>query len=92
MAYWGGGRVRPTRDEGSGDDYVNVQTLLGKQLHLRLDERRRHLLSVAPLALAGLLHVHCEGLGSQRLELLQGSLSGRQRHKRLFSLKQVVCV
>lgn len=61
-----------TRDESRADDDVHVLTLLGKQLHLSLDELLGHFLGVAALALSRLLDVHLQRLGTQRLELLQG--------------------
>lgn len=61
-----------TGDESRADDDVHVLTLLGKQLHLRLDELLGHFLGVAALALSRLLDVHLQRLGTQRLELLQG--------------------
>lgn len=61
-----------TGDESRADDDVHVLTLLGKQLHLRLDELLGHYLGVAALALSRLLEVHLQRLSTQRLELLQG--------------------
>lgn len=39
-----------TRDKCSSDNDVNIQTLLGKELHLCLDELLGHLFSVTALA------------------------------------------
>lgn len=69
-----GGR---TGDESCADDDVDVLTLLGKQLHLCLDELLGHFLGVASLAFSRLLTVHLQRLGAQRLELLQCCGSGR---------------
>lgn len=68
-----------TRNESRADDNVHVLTLLGKQLHLCLDELLGHFLGVAALALSRLLDVHLQRLGTQRLELLQGCGPGRVR-------------
>lgn len=65
-----------TGDESRADDDVHVLTLLGKQLHLRLDKLLRHFLGVAALALSRLLEVHLQRFGTQRLELLQGCSPG----------------
>lgn len=64
-----------TRDESSADEDVDVQTLLGKQFQLSLDELLGHLFSVAALAFPRLLHIHLQRLGSQGLKLLQGCSS-----------------
>lgn len=61
-----------TGDESRADDDVHLLTLLGEQLHLRLDELLGHFLGVAALALSRLFAVHLQRLGTQRLELLQG--------------------
>ncbi len=47
-----------TGDKRSSDNDVNIQTLLGKQLHLCLNELLGHLLSVTALAFSWLLQVH----------------------------------
>lgn len=61
-----------TGDESRADNDVHILTLLGKQLHLCLDELLGHFLGVAALALSRFLDVHLQRLGTQRLELLQG--------------------
>lgn len=68
-----------TRDKSSADEDVDIQTLLGKQLHLSFDELLGHLFSVASLAFARLLHGHLQWLGSQGLKLLQGCSSAGVR-------------
>ena len=56
-------------DERCGDDDVHVARLLREQRHLRRDERGAHLLGVAAAALAALLDVNGQELGTQRLGL-----------------------
>lgn len=67
-----------TWDQSSADEDVDVQTLLGKQLHLSLDELLGHLFSIAALTFSRLLHVHLQRLGSQGLKLLQGCGSAEE--------------
>lgn len=64
-----------TWDKSSGDDDVDIQALLCKQLHLSINELLGHLFSVATLAFSRFLHVHPQWLGSQGLKLLQGCSS-----------------
>lgn len=67
-----------TWDEGGADENIHLLALLGEQLHFSLDELLGHLLRVPALALARLLQVHLQGLGSERLELLQGRGPGER--------------
>lgn len=70
-----------TGDESGADDDVHILALLGKQLHLRLDELLRHHLGVASLTFSRLFNVHFQGLRPQRLKLLQRCGPAGRRQK-----------
>lgn len=70
-----------TGDKSCADDDVHFLALLGKQLHLCLDELLRHHLGVASLTFSRLFNVHFQWLRPQRLKLFQSCGPGGSREK-----------